>query len=148
MVLRKAAMALLLLRLVSNRRSLNFETIAHGLASVRAYLKKYPLLFEAVAVAEKLIMVLLQWVRRHVDRAAVAVMSKLQDPHPFSGVANTRWGAVVSEILKKMLTCVIAWVIKIDSALRRLAPFARFKIVCNVLRRKKRASRCMGASIL
>ncbi len=146
MVLRKAAVALLLLRIIANRRSLNAEAIAQNLARIRAFLSKYPLLATVFAAVEKIAVALLHRVRGHADSAAAAATSTLQG-HSLHRITNTRCFAVVSAVIKKIMAVILQFMVKVDSAMKGLAPFARFRIVCNVMRRKQRAphprvSRC------
>ena len=140
MVLRKAVVALLLLRIIENRRSLNAGAIIQRLALIRAILSKNPLLASMFAAAEPVVAAVLQRARRQVDRAALAVQSKLQS-HPLHPITNTSCVRHVLEFLR-------ALIIKIDCALKALAPFARFRIVCSVLRRKQRASHSLDAATL
>ncbi len=135
MVLRKAAVALLLLRIIANRRYLSAE----GLAHLRAFLSKYPLPAAMFEATERFAAALLQRVRGHAGRAAAAAASKLQDG-ALHRVTGTRWGALAAQLLKRIIEFVLQFMVKIDSALKGLAPFARFRVVCNVLRRKQRAA--------
>ena len=138
MVLRKAAVALLLLRIIANRRSLNAAVIAQNLARIRAFLSKYPLLSTVFAAVEKLAVALLQRVRGHADRAAAAATSTLQG-HSLHSITNTRWFSVASVIIRNIMAVILQLMVKVDSAMKGLAPFARFRIVCNVMRREQRA---------
>jgi hypothetical protein len=131
MVLRKAAIALLLLRVVANRRYLSAE----GLAQLRAFLSKYPIPAAIFEAAIRFAAALLQRARSLAGHATAAAASKLQDGALHS-VAGTRWGALALKVLKQIMDFVLQLMVKIDSALKALAPFARFRVVCNVMRRK------------
>ena len=141
MVLRKAVVALLLLRIIENRRSLNASAILHRLACIRAILSKNPLLASMFAAAEPVVAAVLQRARRQVDCAAVAVQSKLQSHPLLHPITNTSYVRHVLEFLR-------ALIVKIDCALKALAPFARFRIVCSVLRRKQRTSHSLDVATL
>ena len=134
MVLRKAAVALLILRIIANRRSYNAASITQSIARVRVLLSKYPLLASFLSSAEQFAVVLLQYARRQAARAAVAVTSKLQD----EGVAGSSCAQALLGFLKKAANFLFQLMIKFDSALKTLAPFARYRMVCSVVRRKKR----------
>ena len=138
MVLRKAALALLLLRVIANRRSLNAGAIAQNIARIRAILSKYPLLAALFSAAERAALLLLQRVRGTAHNTAVAVASKLP-ANPLRCIPNTRLGAAVCSILRWLLDAALQFMVKVDAAMKGLAPFARFRIVCNVMRRKQRA---------
>ncbi len=130
MVLRKAAAALLLLRIIENRHSFNAEAIIQGLARIRALMLKYPRLASIFAATEHVVAAVLKSACGQADRATLTILSKLQN-QPLQTITNSSCVRLVLEFLR-------ACVIKIDCALRALAPFARFRIVCSVLRRKQR----------
>ena len=132
MVLRKAAVALLLLRIIANRRSWNAAAIARGSARVRELLLKYPLLASLCAGAEKSAALLLQRMETQVDRAAGSLKRKLQDDR----IANARCVQIFVHVLKKIIAFLFQTMVKVDSVLKTVAPFARYRIVCNVLRRE------------
>jgi hypothetical protein len=93
------------------------------------------------AAAEPVVAAVLQRARRQVDRAALAVQSKLQSHPLLHPITNTSYVRHVLEFLR-------ALIVKIDCALKALAPFARFRIVCSVLRRKQRASHSLDVATL
>jgi hypothetical protein len=136
MVLRKVAAALLLLRIIESRHSLNTGTIAKALAHIRSSLSKYPLLAEFFEATAKIALAVLQRVRGPVQRAAAAAAIRLQEQPPHS-ITSTSRGELVWTILKKIACVVIQIIVKIDSAMKALAPFARFRIVFNVMRREQ-----------
>ena len=134
MVLRKAAVALLILRIIANRRSYNAASITQSIARFRVLLSKYPLLASFFASAEQFAAMLLQNARRQAARATVAVASKLQD----KGVADSSCAQALLVFLKKVVNVLFQFMIKFDSVLKTLAPFARYRMVCSVMRRKQR----------
>jgi hypothetical protein len=134
MVLRKAAMVLLLLRIVANRRSWNRAAIAQAAVRIRELLLKYPLLASLLIPAEKNVAALLQKTRGEIARAAVALQGKMQ----LEGIADARCVQIFLAVLKNVVEIGLQIIIKIDLALKTLAPFARYRIVCNVMRSKQR----------
>ena len=77
---------------------------------------------------------LLQNARRQAARATVAVASKLQD----KGVADSSCAQALLGFLKKVVNVLFQLMITFDSVLKTLAPFARYRMVCSVMRRKQR----------
>jgi hypothetical protein len=133
MVLRKAAVALLIQRIIANSRWWKTGSSKDVKARIRALLLKYPLLVSMISFAEQFALVLLQHARSRAAHASAAVTSNLR----LDALANSRFAQAPLQFLKTVANTLFQIMFKFDAALKTLAPFARYRIVCSVMRSKR-----------